>query len=222
MAKFTGDGTIIHVQDLSKTLTADVITGITNAKPAVVTPTTIGSFNNGDIVMIEKTGWSSLDNKLFVVSNATGTTFDLEGSDASGETTTAGKTATATPMAIGAGNELLEACFATISIDTQSPTTIDVSTMCQTGSLLGVAQPPTISFDGFVDPAREGFKELVRASLETPRKSRALLIEFPSNNGKIVGQFQVSNISYSAGTGAAVAFNGSGSFISTPTIIGWT
>lgn len=220
MAKFTGDGTIITIQQASVTAKTDTVTAATNAKPSVMTLTMTNPVEVGDIVFVAGTGLDSLDGKLFPVSNVATNDITLDGSDASAE----GAAATAGTVTIykkGAGNELAEACFATLSIDTQAPSTIDVSTMCASGSLLGVATPPTISFDGFVDPTREGFKELVRASLESPRQSRVIQIEFPSNNGKIIGLFQVGSISYSAGTGAAVAFSGTGTFVGQPTIVGW-
>jgi hypothetical protein len=62
--------------------TALVITGITAANPAVVTftPGTVPS--NGDYVILDVSGMVELTKRVFRIANVTGTTFELEGEDA--------------------------------------------------------------------------------------------------------------------------------------------
>jgi hypothetical protein len=61
-----------------------VITGITQANPAVVTSTAHG-FSNGDIVAIEEVvGMTELNSRTFTVANVTANTFELQGEDSTG------------------------------------------------------------------------------------------------------------------------------------------
>lgn len=73
--------------DLASSYSAPVvITGISNANPAVVTATAHG-FTEGDIVQITS-GWGRLNNRAFVVGTVTTDTFELVGSQVDTTNTT--------------------------------------------------------------------------------------------------------------------------------------
>lgn len=77
MAYSIPDGSTVH---LATTLGADVaITSITNASPAVATAAG-HSLAAGDLVVI-KSGWQRLNERVFRVANPTAGTFELEGMD---------------------------------------------------------------------------------------------------------------------------------------------
>ena len=74
MAKMSTKGLGILLETKSPTLTADVITAASNAAPCVITPTTIGSFKDGDWVLIQGTGFKEIDDKIWEVANTGPTT----------------------------------------------------------------------------------------------------------------------------------------------------
>ena len=73
--------TKVAVDVQSALATAVTISGITQANPAVVTHAGTSPVN-GDYVVLDVEGMSDVDGRVFRVANATATTFELEGCDA--------------------------------------------------------------------------------------------------------------------------------------------
>ena len=67
--------------------TATVITGITQANPAVVTTSAPHGYSNGDEIFIDNVvGMTEVNNKRFIAANVTATTFELTGIDSTAYT----------------------------------------------------------------------------------------------------------------------------------------
>lgn len=59
---------------------AVTVSAISNANPAVVTTTSAHGLSDGDVIVLTS-GWSKLTGRTYEVSNASGSTFSLEGID---------------------------------------------------------------------------------------------------------------------------------------------
>jgi hypothetical protein len=202
--------------DPTDPVNALAITSITAAKPAVVTSTDPlpAALVDGALVALEGTGAADLDGTAWRVVNvqAVAKTFELEASDRSGGTAVA----TGTYQAFGDAN-LIEACLANITVSGQAPDSIAMDDMCGTATVLGDSKPPTFSFTGFVDNASDGFRNLLRASLESPKSPRMLLIDYGADVGYIFGPAEIGEMTVTAAVGAGLQFSGSGVFTEVPT-----
>jgi hypothetical protein len=89
--------------------------------------------------------------------------------------------------------------------------------MCTSTTVLGTPKPPTFQFTGWVDQDSAGFKNLIQASLESPKTTRYMLIDFGTAGGYIFGPVEIGAISVTAGVNAGLAFSGSGVFTEVPT-----
>lgn len=205
MSKFSTKNSRVLVQSGDAVLTQDVVTAITAAKPAVVTPTTIGSFTDGDIVLIENSGMPSLDNRAFIVANLDATTFELCGSDATNDGAM-NAAATATPLVIA--DDMVLACCNTIDFSPDTPATIDASTFCGTEQLIGDATPGSMSLGGFVDTCDPGYLEL-RAAGET-NAQRVVALEMPEGRGYIVAVAYINAPSESFAQSSAASYTAGG------------
>ena len=214
--KFSTRGLKIYLQDVTATLTADTITNVTNAKPAVVTPTTIASFHDGDIVKIDGTGFPSLDGKYFVVANVGGTTFELQCSDASGEAAAATK-GNATPMtATGATPALVGFCLDAFSRDGPAGDTISVATFCdETAQVSGSTSAGTLSWGGPIDFCDKGFQQMQQAM--TDGKERLVIVEFPQSIGKMIIPVEINSYSEAFNLNSAATWTGGAIVKSAPT-----
>jgi hypothetical protein len=193
------------------------ITSVTAAMPAVVTATAAlpAGMNEGDLVALEGTGAADLDGTAWRAVNldATGMTFELEGSDRTGETAVG---AVGTFQVFNDAN-LIEACLANITVSGQAPDSISMDDMCGTATVLGDAKPPTFTFTGFVDNESPGFKNLIRAGLESPKSPRVLLIDYGATVGYIFGPAEIGEVTVTAAVGGGLQFSGSGVFTEVPT-----
>ena len=215
MAKMSTKGLGILLETKSPTLTADVITGVTNAKPAVVTPTTIGSFKDGDWVLIKGTGFSSIDDSIWEVANTGATSFELKCSDASSEAAPS-TTGNATPMTTSGGTAaFVPWCISSFSRDTPAAETISVGNFCDpSAQVSGDAQAGTISFNGPLDPCEKSFQELNTAISDG--QERWAIVKFPGTNGELVMQVELNSVSESLELNSAVTFSGGGILKTTP------
>jgi len=83
--------------------------------------------------------------------------------------------------------------------------------------VLGSTKPPTFSFSGFVNKAEPGFKNLVAASLEDPKQTHVVLIDYTDAGGYIIGPGQIGEITITAQTAQGLQYSGSGVFTEVPT-----
>ncbi|MEJ6847549.1 hypothetical protein V3589_15175 [Sinorhizobium fredii] len=206
MTKFTAQGTEVYLQKyVTPAPIGYNVTGISNAKPAVVTVASsdITHFSNGQLVTISGTS-SALDGKTFPATSV-GTpadTFALEGSDLSGNTTAinAGK---ATPLAAG---DLLRFCLSSWEWEVEAADAIDVTTFCGSESLAGTPQPGNISIEGFTDLDVAAQTEWRNAVFDGQR--RVMEIVLPGDRGEIILPVTISGYTLTMETNEAVSFSG--------------
>ncbi|MDW9823506.1 hypothetical protein [Sinorhizobium meliloti] len=206
MTKFTAQGTEVYLQKIASPAPVGyAVTGVTNAKPAVVTiaSTDITNFTDGQLVTMSGTG-SALDGKTFPIA-AVGTpanSFTLVGSDLSGNATpvTAGK---ATPIAPA---DLLRFCLASWEWEVEAADAIDVTTFCGSESLAGTPQPGNISIEGFTDFDVAAQTEWRNAVFDGQR--RVMEIVLPGDRGEIVLPVTISGYTMTMETNEAVSFSG--------------
>ena len=211
MSKIVSDGTAIYMTDGGALPTPLAITSISTADPPVVTVASTAGFDDLDPVLVEGTGRVDLDGKYFSANVINGTTFELTGAGAGAAV---GAVGTVTPFVID--TDLIKACESTITLNGVEPDSVDLSDMCDAGTKLGDPKPPTLSFTGFVNKDEEGFRNIVRASLESPKAERVLMLLFPDGE-RIIGGFEVGALSVSAARGQGLTYSGTGTFTEVPT-----
>lgn len=201
--KFTTKGMSAYIESGAAVQTSDVITAVTNAAPAVVTPTTGASFADGDVVFITGTGMASIDDQYWIVANHAGTTFELQCSDSSGEAAAA-TTGTATPYKIG--TDLLLFCLSSFSRDAPAADVIDVSTWCGRDQLSGEPELGSVSWGGPIDYCDLGISEMLRAFDDG--NTRVVLLVLPKSQGKIIYRLVVNQYTETFDTNAAGVWTG--------------
>ena len=216
--KFSTRGLKVFISVGSPAPTANPITSITNAKPAVVTPTTIANFANGDIVKITGTSKDSLDNKYFEVANKAGTTFELKCSDASKETAAA-TTGNATPYkASETGPDLVPFCIDSFSRERPAGEVISVATFCDPqANVAGEGTAGTISWGGPIDFCNKGFQEMMKAMEDG--SERIVVLKFPNDIGSMVVPIEVNAYSESYNLNSAATFTGGAVAKTAPTLL---
>ena len=187
-------------------------TAISKAKPASVTVT--NTLTNGDVVTVSGTGFPELDGKTFVVSGASGASFDLLGSDTTSSTGTLGSSPLVTAYADA--TNMICLCLASLSVNSDQPGTIDVATFCDPTASIpsGVQAAGTFDFTGYVDTSSSDYPELLKAV--EAGDTRQLRILLPGNNGYIVAPVKFSSMTYDLPIDGAVGYSGSGVFSSKP------
>jgi hypothetical protein len=89
--------------------------------------------------------------------------------------------------------------------------------MCGSTTVLGSPKPPTFTFTGFVDAESPGFRNLMQASLESPKTPRWMLIDYTTGGGYIFGPVEIAEVTITAQTAQGLQFSGSGVFTEMPT-----
>jgi hypothetical protein len=185
---------------------------------AVKGPTTQLTIANtlavGDVVVVEGSGWSSLDGKAGEVVTATSSSLTVK-LDTSAEVANFGAAAKATLIASA---DWLEACLAGLDIDSGTTDSIATGTFCDAGAAIaGAGTNGTVNINGFVDPNDAGYQELLKASEDgVPRNFKLVLPKAAnpgaagSNGGTIYfTNATVGSISQSFQVGQAATFSGS-------------
>jgi len=205
----------IYLSQASKPPAADAATNVTNAAPAVVTPAAIANYADGDVVFVDKTGFAELDGKYFPISNVTGTTFELDCSDASANVAPATVGVLKDYKVDGTAANMAKWCLTSYSYDQPQAETIDMSTFCGTESASGQPQPATYSVAGIVDECESGMAEMMAALKDG--KERLMMIKKPSTPPSYVFQtVDVSQYSESYEMNAAITFTSGGAIKSGP------
>jgi len=210
MAKIVSDQTAIWLTD--GTLPTPVaVTSISTAAPPLVTVAATAGFADLDIVLPEGTGRVDLDGKYFQADVIDGTTLELEGAIAG-----AAVGAVGTIQVLQMDTTFKKACESTVTLNGQDPDEVELSDMCDAMTKFGDPKPPTISFTGFVNSEDDGFKNIIRASLESPKTERVLMLLFPDGE-YIVGPAEIGSISVSAARGQGLSYSGTATFTEVPT-----
>jgi hypothetical protein len=149
MSRISSQGSVIRISDNADAVSLP-ITVATKAKPAVVTITGTAPAV-GDIVVPRATSWKSLDDMPFKVLDVTGQMVTLEDSDTTKETNVLNTTGT--PPASLSQPTWLELCRANFNATQPAGTTIDTTTLCDTGPRIVAGLPaiPTWTAGGFFD-----------------------------------------------------------------------
>jgi hypothetical protein len=147
MARISSQGARIYVESVAGT--PQDISALTKAKPAVATVTSASGIQPGDVVVLELTGFASVDGRAFVAGNVnhTANTVELLGSDTTGEAGVLDGDATLREPT------MIEACVATINLDAPASPTVDVTTLCDDSRRTVGALPAAATFtaNGFYD-----------------------------------------------------------------------
>jgi hypothetical protein len=188
---------------------------ITAATKGVTTIlTVVNTLAVGDIVVVEGSGWASLDNKAGEVIAATGTTVTVR-LDTSAETATFAPAAKANFVKSA---DWLEACLAGLDIDSGTTDSIATGTFCDAGSAIaGAGTNGTVNISGFVDPNDAGYQELLKASQDGVPRNFKLVLPKAANPGAAASNggvmyftwATVGSISQSFQVGQAATFTGS-------------
>ena len=209
----------LYLSDVSAATTPVpiAVTSITKASPPVVTPATMPpDLADGDIVTFDATGDDYLDGEAFRIGALDATSFtlpDVESSDIAAAVTGG----TFVPYLKAGADAMLEACMAQITVTGQAPDSINLDDMCGSTTLYGDPKPPTFTFNGFVDQTSPGFENLIEASVDTPKPTVAILIDYGPDGGYIAGVGQIGEVTVTAGVNAGFQFSGSGIFSEMPT-----
>jgi len=173
--------------------TTDLIpTSISATDPTEITVADTTDLADGNIVEVNGTDYPELDGKLFIISNLTGTTFELLGADTTN--TAGGVIGDDAKVAVYQTGDMQNICLSSIDISPGSTNTIDISTFCAPGaSLPGNPTPGTITLNGYVDIEATGYKELIKAAEDGD--AHMLKIDIP-NQGYIVGKMVIGSISW--------------------------
>jgi len=211
MSKIVSDKTAIYLTDGSTLPVALAVVAITNVAPPVVQVADSSTITDLDPILVTGTGRADLDGKWWLADVIDATHVALTGASAG-----AAVGALGTIQALGIADELIKACESTVTLNGQDPDSVNLDDMCDATTKLGDPKPPTMSFTGFVNREEEGFRNLIRASLESPKATRVGMILYPDAEF-VIGQIEIGAISVSAAKGQGLSYSGSGTFTSVPT-----
>jgi hypothetical protein len=200
------------------------VTGISEAKPAVVTydPAAGVTLVDGDFVKFTNSGFPELDGKVFCISangpgagvDPTDKVFTLDNSDT---TNTAG---TLDPLVEAVvfheDDNLLCLCLSSLSRSTEAGETISVATFCDpSAQLAGEAGAGSLSWAGYMDLADPGFLEVLKANDDGVM--RQLIIKLPGGKGVISMPITVNQYAEEFALNGAISFTGGAVINTKPT-----
>jgi len=222
MAKIRSDAHLYLSQTGNDQPTPAALVSVTKADPCVATfASAPAGMVDGSMCVFEGTGDPLLDGKAFRLTDVSGANATLDDFDgtrlAIAVAAGTGTVYNLTEVASSGDGDLLEACMATITVAGQAPDSLNLDDMCSSTVVLGAPKPPTFQFTGWIDNESDGFKNLVQASLESPKTERYMLIDYGDAGGWIFGQVEIGEITVTAGVNAGLSFSGSGVFKELPT-----
>lgn len=183
------NGLTVHMSNGTTSPATVTATGITNAKPAVVTAADTSGMEDGQMVTMSGTKMASLDGKTFIVGGLTATTFELIGSDAVADT--AGVAGTATYY--DDVTDMVPLCLSSIAVNAETSSPISVGTFCDGSAQIPGPDAAAGSYElgFFLDKDSAGYCALLKA--EADGLERMLKITFPGN-GDLVAKGVVSGV----------------------------
>lgn len=203
--RISSQGTKMYVQDPDAVAISADITSATKAAPAVVTFDTAVPVGTvvGSVLIPKNTGWKSLDNKPFRVSNVAGMVVTLEKSDTTDELADLAATAAADLA------QWVEFCMATLTFTSPPGNDIDVTTLCddEREVVAGMPASATWAATGFWD-ADDTVQDLLEALQKSGDKT-AYQATFRDGSGLI---YLATTTSFDVGAGVdqAVTLNTGG------------
>jgi hypothetical protein len=172
---------------------AKPITGITKAKNPVATVADTTGMSIGDPIYITQTQFAELDNKWHTVGAITPTSFVIQGVDTTSETASLGAGATAQWYA---ATDMVSLCLSGITMNPETPGTINVGTYCVPSATLPATavSAGSATLNGYLDIADPGYVALLAA--EADGKERVLQVMLPQSQGSIVFGATFSTVTY--------------------------
>lgn len=169
----------VAVSVQSAIATGVAVTAISKASQGVVTTGTAHGYTTGDYVLLSAVGMYQVNNRVFRISSASGSTFTLEGED----TTNYGTFTSGTVQKLTLGTTL--ATLTTVNASGGDFDFLDATTIhdSQRVQIPGLANPSTYSFESFWDPSDAGLVAVKAAS--DSQDQRAVLFSF-ANGAKFV------------------------------------
>jgi hypothetical protein len=206
-------GTKFYVQ--SGALPAgEAITAATKAKPCVLTVAALPTgLVAGELVMVEGSGWKSIDDRPFTASPAVTTSITLAESDTTAEANAAASTATVVEIPFS------EACMATLTFNSPAGNVIDTTTLCDDArvTVSGLPAISTWQATGFWDASDAVQSRL--ADLYASGEYVAFKVIFADGSG-LAFKANVNTFDVRAGVDQAVAITVGGSMSGRVTRIG--
>lgn len=181
-----------------------VPTSITKADPAVVTVASAASVLTGDVVYMEDTGFTELDQNSFVVGAVTATTFVLLAMDLTGSTGTLDTSPKATHYE---PSDMVLVCLSVLTMNVAEPGTVSTGTFCDPTTSIpsAVVEAGTLTLGGFVDITSPDYQELLNA--EDDGEIRTLRVDLPSN-GYLIAPMTISTITWDLPLDGAIGYSG--------------
>ena len=141
------------------TPTAIAVVPAATGKPAGVLVTAANTAAVGEVVKFGDVGFASLNNKSFIITAASATTFTI------GNVVLGTGTLSATPkISLFLESEMKCMCLSEFSISTTAPATIDTSTYCGSSSIPSAkTEAGTASAAGYVDVTDPGYLTILDA-----------------------------------------------------------
>jgi len=225
MAKIKSDAHLWLTETGEAAAPAIGITSITKAKPCILTCSAAlpAGVVVGDFVMISGTNEVLLNGKTFRIEALDITTpaapkVTLYGFDGTKLNAAVGVVPSGAQFFQKAGTlALLEVCLVNLVVAGVAPDSIQMDDMCGSSTVLGSPKPPTFTYSGFVDAESPGYRNLVQASLESPKQLRYMLADYTVGGGYIFGPVEIGEITITAQTAQGLQFSGSGVYTSMPT-----
>ena len=192
------------------------ITGVTKAKPAVVSATG-ATFADGDVVTFgnDATGLTEVDGKTFVIKTATGG-FELVGSDTTASTGTFAAGTSASNIFQSADMQCL--CFGSFSISQAGAggdNSIAAPTFCDPTQKVASPIPSAnaggsnFSFSGYIDTQAADYAELLK--LVESGDGVPMRITLPQH-GYLMGVVTFDALTWDIPVDGVMGYNGSGTF----------
>ncbi|AUT62883.1 phage tail tube protein [Paraburkholderia terrae] len=155
--------TKMYLEDLDAAAAATgTVKNASKSAPCVAVFDDVSKLANGAPVMFSGTGWSSLDNRTFVIQNIDrdSKSATLAGSDTSKETATFSTTNARYVL-----HAFIDVCAVSYQINQNAAAQIDTTTLCDDEKtyLIGFTDPGTLTFDFFIDPTDPDYQKLVDA-----------------------------------------------------------
>jgi hypothetical protein len=205
MGASNSKGVTVRVLNPDATPINVAVTGVTAAKPAVVSSTASVTENGLIYVPAGATSMPGIDGKWFEIVNVVpGTSFELLGSDTTDETYNAGTTP---DMEAYDMSDTTIMCFATLTFNPATPTTISTATYCDPSATVPspVVEAGTVDFTGYVDVSAEDYQllpELYEGGLV-----HAFRVFMP-NNGTLIFTGTVASFDLSVPLDGAIGYAG--------------
>lgn len=213
MSAINSKGLQIYMTKGKNTPTDLVPTAITSAHPAVVTVAAVTGLSVGDLVTFTGTRMAALDGKTVPIGkiDPAANTFEVL-ADTTGQTFTPGS-AKASVIHVA---DMVKLCLSNVTTNPETPGTVSVGTYCEpTASLPStVVSAGSITLDGYVDKADDGYLELLVA--ETDAQRRWVDVILPGDQGHIVFPVTLSTVTFGFPLDGAITFTAQGALGSKP------